>query len=719
MYKTDISKGSKNLYLDFAMFARLYLLLLGLISFSGISQNPAIQELEQELSTAKNDSSKVVIMCDISRLYRRSDLDQSEHYTRMAYNLAARSNNPFLLSKAINSAAAIDLNRGKYDEAIVKTQKGIEILGADSVQYENNPDHILKQLGQFYNSIGTAYDYKSNYPEAIKYYLKSKTIFTSLNDLSNEAVCHNNLGICYLYLNDLDRSEKHFTRTKEIYLAQSDTSALYQVKLNLGLIRYYKEDYEQAISIFRDCANRMKKTGNLRSESNCYINIGSAYKQMGSYDSAFFYVEKGIAIDEDFGDPEGLGEDYQILAGLYKDTDQFEQAEFYYQKSLELALQIGRRGDVSTAYKALSELEEKRENYKKALEYYKTFDAYSDSLQEENNLRSIGKAEAESEFNKQIALQHAESEQKLKIQEEEKKQQRLIIYFTVGILCVILFFVYMLIKSLRQTREQKELVQEAKLEIEVKNKELTDSIRYAKRIQLALLKENEPQFANLPDHFILFQPKDIVSGDFYWTYRLGDYWYVAVADCTGHGVPGAMLTMLGTAYLNEICSGNEVLLPGKILDDLKQKITKELGQTGSQEDTKDGMDMSLIRVNLKTNEAIWTGANNPLYYIHNNELEIIKPNKQPIGYSRQIIPFDNQKIQLEKGDQFYLFSDGYADQFGGESGKKFKYSNFRKLLLKEKDESSENQKQKLLETFSQWKGDLEQLDDVCIIGVKV
>jgi serine phosphatase RsbU (regulator of sigma subunit) len=307
------------------------------------------------------------------------------------------------------------------------------------------------------------------------------------------------------------------------------------------------------------------------------------------------------------------------------------------------------------------------------------------------------------------------------LQSEQGKltKQGIILYFTIAIIVVILFFVYMLMKSLRQTREQKELVDIAKLEIEEKNRELIDSINYAKRIQLALLKEDEDESKNLPNHFILFQPKDILSGDFYWTYRIDIFWYIAAVDCTGHGVPGALLTMLGTAYLNEICAGNRILTPAEILDKLKFKITKELSQTGIRGESKDGMDMSLIRLNLDTNEIQWAGANNGLYFINNDGLQELKPDKQPIGYSDNPRPFTNHFAPLKVGDSLYLFSDGYADQFGGEKGKKFKYSNFKKILIETDKDSPQNQKEKLLASFKKWQGELEQLDDVCVIGVRI
>jgi serine phosphatase RsbU (regulator of sigma subunit) len=214
----------------------------------------------------------------------------------------------------------------------------------------------------------------------------------------------------------------------------------------------------------------------------------------------------------------------------------------------------------------------------------------------------------------------------------------------------------------------------------------------------------------------LFKPKDIVSGDFYWALEKGDYLYVAAADCTGHGVPGAFLTMLGISYLNEINAREETLTPAEILDQLREKIVKELSRHGI---TKDGMDISLMRMHLKTKEIMWAGAFNPLWYIENGQLKEIKANKQPIGYVEGPKPFTNHTLHLNANDTVYLFTDGFADQFGGEKGKKYKYKQLEENILANCHKPFEEQKEILSKSFDTWKGNLEQVDDVTIIGIAV
>lgn len=264
--------------------------------------------------------------------------------------------------------------------------------------------------------------------------------------------------------------------------------------------------------------------------------------------------------------------------------------------------------------------------------------------------------------------------------------------------------------------KEKERINEIKIEIERKHKEITDSINYAKRIQVAILKDTDYVSPHLPEHFVLFKPRDVVSGDFYWTHEKENDWYVAAIDCTGHGVPGAFLTMLGSAFLNEICSVADLLTPAEVLNRLRDKIIKELSGQG---EIKDGMDLSLCKINLKTKEMQWAGANNPLWYIQNGEMKDITADKQPIGIYEIMKPFTNHTIQLAKGDSVYLFTDGYADQFGGPKEKKFKYKPLQESLKEMSPLSMAEQKEKLNETFENWKGKLEQTDDVCVVGIRV
>ncbi|PIP54069.1 MAG: hypothetical protein COX07_07355 [Bacteroidetes bacterium CG23_combo_of_CG06-09_8_20_14_all_32_9] len=309
-------------------------------------------------------------------------------------------------------------------------------------------------------------------------------------------------------------------------------------------------------------------------------------------------------------------------------------------------------------------------------------------------------------------------------------------------------------------QKQKEIVVQKNKIIERRNKDITDSITYAKRIQEAILTSSEYCKQILPQHFILFKPKDIVSGDFYWAYASHNnnaIW--TVADCTGHGVPGAFMSMIGSSLLNEIIIEKGITSANEILNELKSHIIKALGQTGATGETRDGMDASLCIWHKDTNILEFAGAYNPLYIVRSvgnspltkggaaacglqgdlsshsasrYELFEIKADRQPVGYhpGKEDSPFTKQEIQLQTGDTVYLFSDGYADQFGGEKNKKFTYKKFKDLLVETcpgmsqqgmslQIKTMEEQKQILDETITKWRGEQEQVDDICVIGVRI
>jgi ligand-binding sensor domain-containing protein/serine phosphatase RsbU (regulator of sigma subunit) len=266
--------------------------------------------------------------------------------------------------------------------------------------------------------------------------------------------------------------------------------------------------------------------------------------------------------------------------------------------------------------------------------------------------------------------------------------------------------------------KQKGEVEKQKDLIEEKQKKILSSITYAKRIQDALLKEEEHVSEHLPQHFVIFRPKDIVSGDFYWAHEKEGFWYVAAVDCTGHGVPGAFMSMLGVAFLNEINAVTELLSPAQILEELREKVVRELCQKGPVSDTNDGMDISLVRIDLKTNEVQWAGAYNSLYIINAKGLNEIKADRQPIGYYQNPKPFTNHIIRLESGDELCLFTDGFADQQNSQKVR-ITRKRFKELLLAIQEKPMHEQKNELINFLSGWKGNRDQTDDICIIGIQV
>ncbi len=271
----------------------------------------------------------------------------------------------------------------------------------------------------------------------------------------------------------------------------------------------------------------------------------------------------------------------------------------------------------------------------------------------------------------------------------------------------------------KEIQAQRDLAESQRDQISIQKKEITDSILYAERIQRSLLPSREKLEHFMTGHFILFKPRDIVSGDFYWAAGMKDKTIVAAADCTGHGVPGAFMSMLGIAFLNEVVRENRVLKADQILNELRNHVIEALQQKGQPGEAKDGMDIALCVIDRKKHVLHFSGANNPLYYIRNGELFEIKGDKMPVAIHVRMDPFTSHTLEILPGDVFYIFSDGYADQFGGPQGKKFKYKALKELLIRISTLPMPEQKEILNETFETWKGDMEQIDDVVVIGFKI
>ena len=340
----------------------------------------------------------------------------------------------------------------------------------------------------------------------------------------------------------------------------------------------------------------------------------------------------------------------------------------------------------------------------------------------------------------EIGEQHI-LDQKKKINKQLAKieQQQLILYLSIVFILLLAglgYFIYRSYKIKKQANialEQKNiLIEKQNVEITVQRdhardqrdriavqkKEIMDSIIYARRIQKAILPNIEIIQESLQHFFILFKPRDIVSGDFYWESRVEDEIIIIAADCTGHGVPGAFMSMLGVTFLNEIVNSKKITQPATILNLLRDKIISSLNQKYDNP-LRDGMDISVINYNFASKQVSFAGANNPLFMIHNGELIELKADKMPIALYDKMVSFSNAQTELQEGDCLYIFSDGYVDQFGGPKDKKFMKKRFKQLLLDNYLRPMEEQKEILDKAYEDWRGESEQVDDVLVIGLKV
>ncbi len=304
------------------------------------------------------------------------------------------------------------------------------------------------------------------------------------------------------------------------------------------------------------------------------------------------------------------------------------------------------------------------------------------------------------------------------------EKQKLITYFILIALVLVSGIGYVMYVNYRNKKkanlileEKNRLITNQRDQIAYQKKHITDSIEYAKRIQKAILPSLE-LFSDKIEHFVLYKPRDIVSGDFYWVDKKDDKQIVITSDCTGHGVPGAFMSMLGVSLLNEIIKNKDITKPDLILNKLRENIISSLKQMEIKSEVKDGMDMTAIVIDYKNNTLEFAGANNPLIIIRDGDLQFYKGDKMPVAIHDSLDPFTLQTIELKKGDAIYTFSDGYPDQFGGPNDKKFLIKNFKDLLMQIQHLSMYEQGEKLNEVFEEWKKEVEQVDDVTVVGIK-
>ncbi len=581
--------------------------------------------------------------------------------------------------------------------------------------------------------VGIVYRKQADYGKALDYYFQALKLDEELGSKKEIATDLGNIGIVYHKLKNYQKTLHYYERALKMDEELGNKPGVARHLGNMGGVYGDQKNYTKALSCY---FNALKMTQQLKYKpgvARSLGNIGSIYYERKDYTEALEYLLKSLKLKEELGSKNLIAPGLRTIGSVYSATDKYSEAESYFKRALAMSEEMGSQDEIRLNHECLSNLYKKTGKYSLALEHFQTSVHIKDSLYNKEKDKEIASKEITYEFEKKEAQAKAEQDKKDAIAEVDSKKQKMVLLFvSIGLILVFLFagYVFRALRIARkqkklieeknkQTEEQKKIIELQKEIVEEKNKDIIDSINYAKRIQDALLKEQDHVTSHLPEHFILFKPKDIVSGDFYWALEKEGQFYLAAVDCTGHGVPGAFMSMLGIAFLNEITASSELYSPAEILNLLRNKVVKELRQSGKQQETNDGMDMSIIRVDLKTKKIQWAGANNPLYLLKDKTLDEIKPDKQCIGYNDDMQPFVNHEFQLEKGTSIYLFTDGYADQFGGEKGKKFKYSQLKNLLISIYEKPVKEQKNMLNETFENWKGKLEQIDDVCVIGVRI
>ena len=524
--------------------------------------------------------------------------------------------------------------------------------------------------------------------------------------------------------------------------------------INLELARYYSEATPGEALTFSlaalDLSGKLKLNDNEIATMN--NTVGTVYFYQEDYEKSAFYYEKELAYYIKVNDHKKVMESSFNLALTYSRDKRFRKAIKYYLQSLDESESFNDRDMQSRIYLELSECYFQLKKYENA---YETFRKYTETLNLSQKISllnanykkvqtekiatekkvqglTVDTAKKSKEINT-LAKQNDEKSYRISLQDqtiqlqdrimlEQKKRLMMIISFAVlvTLFLILLFRLYAQKKKAnRILRTQKKEIEQQHKVIATKNQEITDSIHYARRIQTAILPQKDHLFKMTLDHFIYFEPRDIISGDFYWMDEKNDLLIIIAADCTGHGVPGAFMSMLGVTLLNEIILNKGITNPAHILNQLRDDMVRLLHQDIETQSTRDGMDISIVVIDRKKMKMFSAAAYNVLYVLRNDELIIIPADKMPIGMYYKMEPFNLNAFDLQPKDIIYLASDGFKDQFGGPEGKKFMSKNIKKLLLEIGQLSISEQKEMIENHFKKWRSNYEQNDDILVMGVKI
>ena len=593
---------------------------------------------------------------------------------------------------------------------------------------------LRKWETQALNTIGASYQVKGNYIMAIDFYQQSLKIREELKDLKGVASSLANIGSIYINISEFDKALQYQKRSLKLAEEMDNKESMASSLNNIGIIYHSLSDYEKALDYNRRSLAMYEALGDKQGIAASYDNIGNTYVSIGEDEKALEYQLKSRALSKEIGDKRGESTSMTAIGKSYFKQNKFALALDYLNKARKMTIETEDLIAENEVTYALYETYKGMGNQSKALESYERHVILKDSILKDDNQRIIANKELEYQYEKKVAADSVKNEEERKVthalilaknaQIEQDKTQKWALY---GGVCLLVIFGGLMYNRFRITSKQKNIIEIQKQEtekqkdiIQEKQKEILASISYAKRLQEAILPPHSLIKKFLPDSFFFYKPKDIVAGDFYWMetdQKDDDQLLFAAADCTGHGVPGAMVSVVCSNALNRTVNEFGITDPGMILDKVSELVVETFEK--SESEVNDGMDISLCSFNRSTYEMKWSGANNPLWIIRNKQLIEYKPNKQPIGKVDAPIPFITHSVNLQKNDTIYIFTDGYADQFGGEKGKKFRLSSLQDLLVRICHLSMDDQFAAVEKNMKDWQGNIDQVDDILIIGIRI
>lgn len=731
-----------------AFMRNVYIIILLASSFCLHAQPPGI---EAKL-TRLNDSASIVNRSSEIRPIAKTMLE-----------LAHSHNLEYWHGMALHHMAVAAETDGKWEESLRIRREAISIFKAI-----NRQDKISRQ----YLNYGITLGDMGQYDSALYLFTQGLELAKKVDDTLAITGSYLNISSIYHELGQREKELEFLLKALNNSLLNQDSNQIASIKYNLSIFHYKSGDLPKCIEILGELKPYYQSANHLHGLAQIHNLRAQIYFDMQQFDSALIMLDSALQMYEQLGDVNMVAFITMNQGSALGKAEKLEESIEKIKLALSLFEKIGERKYVALCLHELSATEEIKydlhraaETLRKAisiseeigtLEYTATWykelanllfllnqsdTAYkallkhtqlSDSLASKNKQETIQEMEAKYQNEKkQLEIQNLRQEKELQqaaLDNERSKRLMMLSGLIVTLLVMGLILLVLLQKQRAnkiirkqkiEVENQRDKIQHQKLIVEEKNREITESIQYAKRIQTAILPPDSLVAKLLPESFVLYKPKDVVAGDFYWLQEIENVVYFAAADCTGHGVPGAMVSVVCHNALNRSVREFGLRKPGEILDKTRDLVIQEFEK--SEEEVKDGMDISLCALSLTSRTLHWAGANNPLWIVKmgTSQIDELKGDKQPIGKFANPEPFTTHMVHLQKGDTIYIFSDGFADQFGGKKGKKLKSSGLKDLLLNHADKPLNEQYQTLAQFFESWRGELEQLDDVCILAVRV
>lgn len=717
----------------------LSILFLAGIFYAGLSQNPDLKQMIEKENDAGNDTNHVNLLISIcDSLYRTKPSEAISFGTKaleLSRLLGFRDGEAHSL-KYIGMGYYI---QGEYGKTIDYFTRSKDVF----VETGNK-----KGVANMLNNIGVIYNNFGDDAKALDLYLQSLKISEEINDSMRELTALVNIGLIYSKKQKTsDEAFDYYLRALKLSQELGYSDGIATVTVNLGELFYNKGDYDKSLEYFVEALSVYQKTnsGNI---PYTLLSMGKAFTKKGDFENAVKYLLNALDLSRKNKSRLEEGQTLLELGKTYLQKGDYSQALQYYRKSESIVKDLGANYELKEIYDGTAKLYSEIADFSNAYRYQLMESKLKDTLYADNNPTKIDsivfqfKLDAFSKENEIL-------KRDVSLQEARSRQQVIVIFFlVVGFFSICIFLVF-IARANNQKRKANEALNKAnselsvaldtvnnqKKEIEEAHEEITASIRYAKYIQSSVLPKPEQVSCNLGEHFVIYNPRDIVSGDFYWVSYSNGKTIIAVADCTGHGVPGAFMSMLGMTLLNEIVNKEGITTPGLILDRLRKEVTSSLKQKGGRWEQKDGMDITICTIDRNAMKLQFAGAINPMYIIRKKGLETsgivhnesengvtlleMKGDVMPIGIVDDMENFTTHEINIFNSDCFYMFSDGIPDQFGGPNHKKFSYKRLRESLVKTNHGAMSSQKTALEQILKEWIGSGSQTDDISMVGFRI